>query len=532
MALLVSLTGCLRAADTVRFDLDPENEEQTTATIRVTSAPVTIDFDISNAGTKFNPGVRGLALNDEPISRAAFSVAIRDCVNLSDNSSLRGVAGGLFADLFDWRTRNHEARPPTLEFLRWARDHNAELYITANARGLIDRKNEQGKGIYYTSDTETLANLAADWVRYCNRIVQTYREGDVIEDAEDRRIMDRLIWSSHVPGDQFTTLLRAGETTTPKVRYWEIGNEPSVSTSGSINVLNGYRTSPYDFYEKYKAIALAMKAADPTIKVGPCIVNAQERREGKHLALILGDHSVPVDFIAYHPYQRMGDKKKSAADIETYLENVYFYHKREFKLEQDTVTSSGRDASKMEYAATEWFVSYWSYNETETEGQMAHMLGSVETVFSFARLGLSAAHYWIWIANNTDGTSYPVTLAWNAMRNHMGDELMKTVREPGLRGYVTRDSKTSEVAVWAMNFSNEVDRALTIELPEGTTTASAQLLCAKSGKTTLFSANVAPHTPGGPKNEVAWKPLELPALPDRRVKVVLPAATLLLVTCR
>ena len=35
---------------------------------------------------------------------------------------------------------------------------------------------------------------------------------------------------------------------------------------------------------------------------------------------------------------------------------------------------------------------------------MAHALGSVETVFSFARLGVHASHYWIWPANRNDGT--------------------------------------------------------------------------------------------------------------------------------
>ena len=71
--------------------------------------------------------VRGLAVNCEPIDRPAYRVAIRDCVNLAVGSSIRGIAGGLFADVYDWRTRNHVASPPTLEFLRLARDHNEDL---------------------------------------------------------------------------------------------------------------------------------------------------------------------------------------------------------------------------------------------------------------------------------------------------------------------------------------------------------------------------------------------------------------------
>jgi hypothetical protein len=525
----MGLCTTVAIADTAaaRFDLDPIQEE-TSATLHITSAPIYVKVDPSLPGKRFNPGVRGLAIDEQRIEGAGYKVAVPDCVNLSDNSSLRGVAGGLFADYYDWRTRDHEPRPPTLQFLRWARDHHSELYITANARGLMDKKDRNGKGVYYTSDSQSLAKVAADWVRYCNHIVQTYRQGDVIYDGEDRRILDSLQWSSSFPGDQFDSLLPAGETTTPKVVYWEIGNEPSVSTSGSIGILNGYRTDPNTYYERYKTIALAMKAADPAIKVGPCIVNAQERREGKHLALILGDKTVPVDFIAYHPYQRMGDKK-TPAEIEAYLDNVHFYHQREFKLEQDTVTSAGRDANAMEYAATEWCVSYWSYNETVTEAQMAHMLGSVETVFSFARLGLSAAHYWIWIADQSTGTRFPLTLAWQALRDHMGDEILKTARQPGFRAYITRDSRTSETALWAMNFSNEVDRPLDLWLPDYATSTSAQLLCAKQGKTTLFSANTPAHYAGGRRDEVAWK--DVPVQPGQQ-RITVPAATLLLVTVR
>ena len=341
----------------------------------------------------------------------------------------------------------------------------------------MDKRLADGKCHYYTTDSLALADVAAQWVRYCNHIVPTYRAGDIIDDAQDRKILDSLIWSTSRPGDQFDTLLHTGEAVTSPVKYWEIGNEPSVSTSGSIGVSNGYRTDPDSYYRLYKDISASMKAADPSIKVGPCIVNGAPRREGKHLERILADHSIPVDFIAYHPYQRMGDKNTPEV-IEPYLENVYGYHKGALKVHQDLVKASGRDLSKMEFAATEWCVSYWSYNETVVEGQMSHMLGSVETVFSFARLGLKAAHYWIWIANNTDGTSYPVTMAWQALQDHMGDQILKTVRNTGLRVYITRDSRSGEVALWSMNFSNSVDRELVLDL-QNVTTGS------KLGKTAL-----------------------------------------------
>lgn len=57
------------------------------------------------------------------------------------------------------------------------------------------------------------------------------------------------------------------------------------------------------------------------------------------------------------------------------------------------VAEAGRDPEAIEYGATEVNVSDWRSNETMKEAEMAHALGTVETIFSHARLGLAVSHY-------------------------------------------------------------------------------------------------------------------------------------------
>jgi len=92
-------------------------------------------------------------------------------------------------------------------------------------------------------------------VRYTNHIVPTYRQGDTISDARDLAIVNSLVWSSVFSGDSFDKLLAPGEAPVPRIVYWEIGNEPTVSVSGGIGVSNGYTMDAASYAERYKAIA-------------------------------------------------------------------------------------------------------------------------------------------------------------------------------------------------------------------------------------------------------------------------------------
>src|SRR5678816_1290778 len=97
-------------------------------------------------GVMFNPGVRGQAAPATPINRSDYPTGVNGAYAVAQGSSIRGVAGGLEADTFNWKNRNYDPaaqynyygpRAGTLDYLRASRDYSADLYITANIRGLV-----------------------------------------------------------------------------------------------------------------------------------------------------------------------------------------------------------------------------------------------------------------------------------------------------------------------------------------------------------------------------------------------------------
>ena len=158
----------------------------------------TLDY---NAGNLINTGVRGTNPHRYDPDRTGV-------LGVSYNTSLRSLpSGGLCADTYDWRDNNtgwYESGKTTntLQVLRELRDHNSWGVFTANARGICD-----SSGVY--NYNVNLPQLAADWVRYINRIVRLYRwNGSSVTDingnpvtitGEDLRVCNSILWC-HRPG--------------------------------------------------------------------------------------------------------------------------------------------------------------------------------------------------------------------------------------------------------------------------------------------------------------------------------------------
>jgi hypothetical protein len=487
----------------------------------IAAAPHVVDT--ASAGTYFNRGVHAQALTDVTIDRGEYWVGIPKALEVTRGSAIRGVATGIAAELYDWRTRNGQARPPTLQFLRYSRDFDAQLFLEVNMRGFV-QPNPAGGFLYYDTNITSLATAAADWVRYVNHIVPTYRQGDSITNSRDAAILSSLTWSSSVPGDSFDTLLNSTESAVPQVKYWEIGNEPTVGTT-AYNVSNSFTLTATNYYPRYKAITQAMKAENPNVKVGPTIIDGS--REESQLTSIASDLSCPIDFVAYHPYERMG-QLTDPAQITRHLGSVWSRQSQFLNGIKQVLSDNGRDPSATEYAATEVNVSYWDTNDSDKEARMAHALGTVETVFTHARLGLIASLYWVWPAHRYDGTEYPSFRAYQNLRDHMGDTLLSTYAFQDIRLYTTRDSRTGELAVWVLNFSNDQDSTVQLKLQNLPTVQRATLLRLQdvTAKTTLFSSNLASDMLGGPSAHVDWTSTNMTGQNLRDMSLNLPAATI------
>ncbi len=485
------------------------------------NAPYIIDG--TAAGTHFSRGVHGQALADITINRGEYWVGIPKALEVARGSSIRGVATGIAAELYDWRTRNGQARPPTLQFLRYGRDLGSELFMGVNMRGFV-QPNPAGGFLYYDTQASSLAAAAADWVRYVNHIVPTYRQGDSITNSRDAAIVNSLTWSSTFPGDSFDTLLAPNESSVPRIKYWEIGNEPTVGTT-AYSVSNSFTLTATNYYPRYKAIVQAMKAEDPTVKVGPTLVDGS--REESQLTSIASDLSLPIDFVTYHPYEKMG-LLDDPAEITRHLGSIFSRQTHVLDDIKNVLSANGRNPNAIEYAATEVNVSNWDTNDSEKEARMAHALGTVETVFTHARLGLVSSLYWVWPAHRYDGTEYPSFKAFQKLQDHMGDTLVSTYANQDIRLYTTRDSLTGELAVWILNFSNDQDATINLKLQNLPSIQRATLwrLQDLTAKTTLFSANLATDMFGGPTMHVDWTSTNVTGQDFSNTSLNIPAATL------
>jgi xylan 1,4-beta-xylosidase len=85
------------------------------------------------------------------------------------------------------------------------------------------------------------------------------------------------------------------------IKYWEVWNEPDMSTF--------WQGQPEQYYELYAKVALAVKAADPSVFVGGPTQSLplDERPYGVDFLAYVRDHHLPLDFYSWHWYAFQND---------------------------------------------------------------------------------------------------------------------------------------------------------------------------------------------------------------------------------
>ncbi|MGQ9807039.1 MAG: hypothetical protein ACUVSM_08375 [Armatimonadota bacterium] len=490
-----------------------------------------IVLDVTAATRPMSRGVLGQATN--VTVHPSTSAGNAQHWEMVRRSSVRGPAGGLDADTYNWKDMSgtwvgHTGTPgpyelTTLSWLRLARDYEAQPVITVNSRGIGPLQSSGGCRFYYsdTSD-ETIAQLAAHWVRYVNHILRTYRQGDVLP-PEDQAILDSIDWQGR------PKLLAPGEPPTPRVEYWEIGNEPELGypwcTPGS-----PVAQTPEHYARVYKKVTQAMLAVDPAIKVGPCITTAAPGRAHPWLDAVLADPQNPVHFIAYHPYGPLMHVASSYGDTpasaERGLRDVRTFLERDFNGARERVIASGRNPATIEFLATEWNVSYWRWLGTTQIRRQAHALGVAETLLVLAEQGIPHAHFWFGPSWG-DGTEIPGYKAFKKAHELWGDRFISSFSDGhNLRGYVTWRSTTAEYIVWVLNFSEDRDKTAEISLPGLGSVAKVTMhrLANVNGPTSLFDRNDPPAS--SPVN-IDWQVTDITAGVDpRNFTMTFPKATI------
>lgn len=414
-----------------------------------TTGVLTRTVDLHAAGIPFTRAVAGM--DAQPKIWSAQRIA--DNLAASFNTSLR--AGG---DGYNWKTLTaqwNSSGRTILRTLRDARDRNSWVQILLNTRGI---GTGNGSTWVYTDTTpETLAALAADWVYYCNVLLPTKRQGDALTPYE-QSLLDSLLWGTE------DKLLAPGEVPVPKVVYWEIGNEPEGPYPPP-------PLTPEDYALRYRTIVPAMRAVDPTIRVAPGIMSADNGNAW--LDAILADPANPVDFISYHPYGPLYGITKNnyggvldPAGMNAGLNQMKKQQRDRRQKVIDRLVANGRPANT-ELSASEFNPSSWEgtyyYGLAQT---VAHGLGVAETCFSFAELGFTSAHYWD-VPNmpSTTAREIPGFKVFKALQAYMGDRLLDSYAEADLRVYVTLDTKADRLVLWLLSFSEEADRPVRVRIP-------------------------------------------------------------------
>lgn len=412
----------------------------------------------SRRGTAFSTGVRGQCPYR---SLAPGTYGWEPVWDLAFGSMGRGLAGGLDADCYDWRdidsgsgwgTPRWSGEFDSLQFLKYARDHQATPLLTANAfgGGYRDWANPTNPGVF-VCQAVTPDALAADWVRYTNFIVQNYRQGDEgLMTGEDLRVYQSIRNWGGKP-----QLLAPGERAVPRVRYWEIGNEPEVPGYGDF--LTEHYLGPTDYRDRYKLISEAMIAVDPTLKFGPCLITPDDPSgSGQWLAALAADPAVRLDFVAYHPYY--GSVKAnwgSALGMATALKDYRAFLNSRSAGIRSIAGQHGRNG--FDLIASEWNPVNWDA-PSHVQSSMANALGVVETCFTFAEDGVLGGTFW---ANPHDMVG--VRQAFAGMVHDMGNVLVSTSAQMGydpdaasFRFYVTKNAGDDDtVMIWGLNFDDE-----------------------------------------------------------------------------
>ncbi|MFA4986173.1 MAG: hypothetical protein WC712_06285, partial [Candidatus Brocadiia bacterium] len=204
----------------------------------------------------------------------------------------------------------------------------------------------------------------------------------------------------------------------------------------------------------YKEIALAMKAADPTIRVGPYLGVPGTEQTDAYIKALLTDGSIPVDYIGYRPESTGLALASVGGDVSAISEALHKINDRELACQTAVgkiASACGRNVPRMPVMVCEWNLD-GGKTETEVLGKsMAMTLGITETVLTYASMTrFFAAAY----ANSPNATPM-ANLAFSALYETIGDGMAYSAKSPNepFRLYVTLDRKENDVAVWGLNFT-------------------------------------------------------------------------------
>lgn len=262
--------------------------------------------------------------------------------------------GGSYADSYQWSAYKMIpawGESTNLGYLSGATDMGHFINLMSNAQAQAVITVDWGSGLLWNSNKTALAvpdtngspQSAAAWVAYCNsstNIFGTTNDVTIGVDAEGNNWQTAGYWAMIRAASPLTqndgyNFLRIKRSAPVHIQYWEIGNEPygngyySTGTDGweadyavpypytAIPRYANALLSPTAYGQAVKAFSTAMKAVDPTIKVGAFAStppgdyswdSIKGVNNGQHWTpLVLAQCGSNIDYVIVHWYPSFSD---------------------------------------------------------------------------------------------------------------------------------------------------------------------------------------------------------------------------------
>ena len=411
--------------------------------------------------------------------------------------------GGSYADSYQWSS--YQMTPAfgqagNLGYLSGATDMGHFIQLMSNAQAQAVISVDWGSGFLWNSNKTAMAipstngspQEAAAWVAYCNsstNIYGTTNDVTIGVDAEGNNWQTAGYWAmirvaSPLAQNDGYNFLRINHRAPVGIKYWEVGNEPygngyygggdswecdyavPYPYTNHIREANAL-LSPAAYGQAVKAFSIAMKAVDPTIKVGAYSSTPPGDYSWDYISGVNnGQHWTPqvlaqcgsnIDFVIVHWYPNFSDNvgtsllSEVGSIIPVMINGTGPYpHTGTNSGLEDWITNYCPNPANVQILVTEFGADNYPYLVDGTNGMP--ILGPVEALFA-------ADCYSTWLnypafANadwlDFDGDSFlgsgngPVVYAMQMLRHlcNPGDAVVKATSDTGnlrAQGVVRQD---------------------------------------------------------------------------------------------
>jgi len=249
------------------------------------------------------------------------------------------------------------------------------------------------------------------------------------------------------------------------VTHWEIGNEPEGDWEAGNLMRDGKRMTGEIYAQKFLEFARAMKAADPSIKVGGPVSSNRQLAFGEELVRIAGSQ---LDFFSFHTYP----VEKPTATL-----------REAMTLAREIGTTTARIRGWLEKyvpdrkEAVEIGITEWHYKVVEDEptAGMTSALWSAVFIGEMFKAGVDFANQWD-LFSVADGGGHalflrkenmtPLAQYW-AMRlwgNHMQNRAVSTSVDDGEDLWAMATRSEDRLSVMLVNYSADKELPVRVEL--------------------------------------------------------------------